>query len=232
MRELHLFAGAGGGILGGLLCGHVPVCAVEMEAYPRRVLLQRQRDGVLPWFPIWDDVRTFDGKPWQGRVDLVAGGFPCQAWSSAARGNHTAANLWPEMLRVIGEVCPRFVFAENVDEGAILMAQHDLASAGFKTLRAMVAASDLGADHPRERWWLLAYSHDEGELGSGINAEVAFQPKSSPCLWKTPPRVSGVAHGLAHRMDRFRAIGNGQVPAVAHLAFRTLYNRLMEVPND
>lgn len=48
MNELHLFAGAGGGILGGILLGHAPVCAVEIEPYCRQVLLQRQRDGVLP----------------------------------------------------------------------------------------------------------------------------------------------------------------------------------------
>lgn len=52
MNELHLFAGAGGGILGGILCGHSCVCAVEIEPYCRKVLLQRQRDGLLPRFPI------------------------------------------------------------------------------------------------------------------------------------------------------------------------------------
>lgn len=62
MHELHLFAGAGGGILGGMLLGHRPVCAVEIEPYCRKILLQRQRDGILPRFPIWDDVRTFDGQ--------------------------------------------------------------------------------------------------------------------------------------------------------------------------
>lgn len=55
MRELHLFVGGGGGVLGGILCGHTCVCAVEINAYCRRILLQRQRDGVLPRFPIWDD---------------------------------------------------------------------------------------------------------------------------------------------------------------------------------
>ena len=59
--SLHLFAGAGGGILGGQLQGHTCVCAVEIESYPRQVLLQRQRDGILPKFPIWD-INTFDGK--------------------------------------------------------------------------------------------------------------------------------------------------------------------------
>lgn len=59
VNELHLFAGAGGGILGGMLLEHTCVCAVEIEPYCRKVLLQRQRDGMLPKFPIWDDVRTF-----------------------------------------------------------------------------------------------------------------------------------------------------------------------------
>ena len=63
MNELALFAGAGGGILGAALLGWNTVCAVEIERYPRECLLQRQRDGILPRFPIWDDVCTFDGKP-------------------------------------------------------------------------------------------------------------------------------------------------------------------------
>ena len=66
MNVLELFAGAGGGIYGGLLLGHTPVCAVEIVAKNRELLLQRQRDGVFPRFPVWDDVRTFEGRPWRG----------------------------------------------------------------------------------------------------------------------------------------------------------------------
>ena len=58
MYTIHLFAGAGGGILADQLLGHTPIAAVEIEEYPRRVLLQRQLDGVLPVFPVWDDVST------------------------------------------------------------------------------------------------------------------------------------------------------------------------------
>ena len=83
MNELALFAGAGGGILGGHLLGWRTVCAVEWEAYPASVLLARQNDGFLPPFPIWDDVQTFDGKPWKGIVDVISGGFPCQDISVA-----------------------------------------------------------------------------------------------------------------------------------------------------
>jgi len=60
LNELHLFAGSGGGILGGLLLGHRPVCAVEWDLDARKKLIQRQKDGALPRFPIWDDVSTFD----------------------------------------------------------------------------------------------------------------------------------------------------------------------------
>ena len=116
LRTMHLFAGAGGGILGDLILGHVPVCAVEIEEYPRKVLLARQRDGILPRFPIWDDIITFDGRPWRGRVDIVAGGFPCQDISAAGKGAGLAgarSGLWSEMARIVCEVGPHFVFVEN-----------------------------------------------------------------------------------------------------------------------
>lgn len=83
MNELALFTGTGGGLLGSRLLGWTPVCAVEKESYCREVLLRRQRDGLLDLFPIWDDIRTFDGSPWRGAVDIVTAGFPCQPFSAA-----------------------------------------------------------------------------------------------------------------------------------------------------
>lgn len=78
MNELHLFSGAGGGILGGQLLGHRCLCAVESEPYAQSILVARQDDGSLSPFPIFPDVCTFDGRPWRGIADIVAGGFPCQ----------------------------------------------------------------------------------------------------------------------------------------------------------
>ena len=106
LRELHLFAGGGGGILGGILLGHECVCAVELDKYCRKALLQRQRDGILPWFPIWDDVRTFEGTEWRGRVDVICGGFPCQDISTAGGPNRDGidgkqSGLWSEFARII-----------------------------------------------------------------------------------------------------------------------------------
>lgn len=76
LNELALFAGGGGGILGSILLGWCTVCAVEIDPYCREVLLSRQRDGCLEPFPIWDDIKTFEGRLWRGHVDIVTGGFP------------------------------------------------------------------------------------------------------------------------------------------------------------
>ena len=81
-----LFSQALVAILGGKLLGWRTVCAVEWEPYPASVLIARQNDGILEPFPIWNDVQTFDGKPWRGIVDVVSGGFPCQDISAAGKG--------------------------------------------------------------------------------------------------------------------------------------------------
>ena len=86
LRSLHLFAGGGGGLLSDIILGHQPVCAVEIDGYCQQVLAARQKDGNLPWFPIFDDVKQFNGKEWRGLVDIVAGGFPCTDLSAAGRG--------------------------------------------------------------------------------------------------------------------------------------------------
>lgn len=102
MNELHLFAGAGGGILASQLLGDRCVCAVEYEPYARAVLIARQNDGTFPPFPIWDDVRTFDGRPWRGVAEVVSGGFPCQDISAAGGATASTASApacgakWPE----------------------------------------------------------------------------------------------------------------------------------------
>lgn len=137
MNELALFAGAGGGILGGHLLGWRTVCAVERDAYAAQVLAQRQNDGILRAFPIWSDVCSFDGKPWKGIVDVVSGGFPCQDISSAGRGagiDGDKSGLWKEMARIIDEVRPEYVFVENspllIGRGLAVVIS-DLAEIGF-----------------------------------------------------------------------------------------------------
>src|SRR5574341_183473 len=115
MNELALFAGAGGGLLGSKLLGWRTVCAVEREPYRVARLMQRQDEGPLDPFPVWDDARTFSGHPWRGLVDVVSAGFPCQPFSVAGRRRADAdeRNMWPDTARIIGEVRPRFALLEN-----------------------------------------------------------------------------------------------------------------------
>lgn len=178
MRELHLFAGAGGGILGGMLLGHTTVCAVEIEPYCRRVLLQRQRDGILPRFPIWDDITTFDAKPWRGRVDVVCGGFPCQDISAAGKGagiDGARSGLWGHMARVVCEVRPRYVFVENspmLTSRGLGRVLGDLASLGYDARWCVLGADDAGAPHRRKRIWILANAVPAGEWRKPRQKEV------------------------------------------------------------
>jgi len=167
-RQFHvldLFAGIGGGILGHLLCGHRIVCAVELDPYCRSVLVQRQNDGHLPTFPIWDDVRTFDGGRWRGIVDVVSGGFPCQNISPA--GDRTGitgekSSLWFDMLCVVREVRPRFVFVENSAQlvrNGLDIVLGGLDASGYDAQWCVLGASDVGAPHYRKRCWILAYAN-------------------------------------------------------------------------
>lgn len=277
MNELALFAGAGGGILGGHLLGWKTVCAVEREPYAASVLMQRQNDGILPPFPIWDDVCTFDGKPWRGLVDVVSGGFPCQDISAAGNGagiDGERSGLWREMARIIGEVRPRFVFVENspllVARGLAVVVS-DLAEMGYDAEWCCISASDTGAPHKRDRIWLVASDTEREPMRNetikkmeseesewkkswvyGGNGHVAYAselqrngrdthrqgraiPESGNCngrpssrdgRWPIEPYVGRVADGVAARVDRLKAIGNGQVPRVAATAFTMMAGEL------
>lgn len=239
MNELALFAGAGGGLLASRLLGWHTVCAVEIERYPREVLLQRQRDGMLERFPIWDDVKTFDGRPWRGKVDIISGGFPCQDISAAGKGagiTGSRSGLWKEYARIISEVTPRFVFAENsplLRSRGLGTLLYDLNKMGYDARWCVLGAGHLGSVHQRARMWVVAYLRGErvqrqqqqkiqrqyGVPWSKDERRVTEHGTRSPIH---TPGLHGMGYGVANRVDRVKAIGNGQVPVVAATAFRIL----------
>ncbi len=244
MNELALFAGAGGGILGGKLLGWRTVCAVERDAYAAQVLAQRQNDGILRPFPIWSDVCSFDGKPWRGIVDVVSGGFPCQDISISGPGNGIdggRSGLWSQQKRIIGEIRPQFAYVENspmLTSRGLGRVLADLAELGFDAKWGVLGASDIARDHHRKRIWVLGHSNRNGlerfpkvgdrpkKAGNAyIGRETARTHRAA--AWdrhneQAEPRMVGAVDGLAHRVDRLKAIGNGQVPAVAATAWRIL----------
>ncbi|WP_370624669.1 DNA cytosine methyltransferase [Polynucleobacter sp. AP-RePozz3-80-G7] len=278
----------GGGILASHILGFRTVCAVEWEPYPASVLCARQNEGFFPPFPIWDDVQTFDGKPWRGIVDVISGGFPCQDISAAGNGAGITGNrssMWKHMARIIGEVRPQYVFVENspmLTSRGLGVVLGDLASMGFDAEWGVLSAADVGANHLRERIWILAHSNgkrrerldaiqidgcsrsldgqsdasnakESTEMASVSNVAYSSLSGLSPCnqqtsrprkqllekqswgsgyeygdrkYWKAEPNVGRVAHGMADRVDRLKAIGNGQVPLCAATAFKLLMERL------
>jgi DNA (cytosine-5)-methyltransferase 1 len=322
LNELALFAGAGGGILGGHLLGWRTVCAVEWEQYPASVLCARQNDGLLPPFPIWDDVQTFRGEPWRGIVDVVSGGFPCTDISAAGKGagiDGEASGMWREMARIIHEVRPRYVFVENspmLTSRGLGRVLGDLAAMGFDARWGVLGAADVGAPHQRDRIWIVAKwrgqlphaQHDrirwweqqqesiktthrqmanpnvigldesktkrdrtyeqqicqneldygneirgeaigcgqlgneeelanptgsglqrQGKLEQSINSKTygdwetsQFADVCESDFWATEPDVGRVVNGMASRVDRIKALGNGQVPLCAATAWRIL----------
>jgi len=322
LNELALFAGAGGGILGGHLLGWRTVCAVEWEQYPASVLCARQNDGLLPPFPIWDDVQTFRGEPWRGIVDVVSGGFPCTDISAAGKGagiDGEASGMWREMARIIHEVRPRYVFVENspmLTSRGLGRVLGDLAAMGFDARWGVLGAADVGAPHQRDRIWIVAKwrgqlphaQHDrirwweqqqesiktthrqmanpnvigldepktkrdrthkqqicqneldygsevwseaircgqlgneeelanptgsglqrQGKLEQSINSKTygdwetsQFADVCQSDFWATEPDVGRVVNGMASRVDRIKALGNGQVPLCAATAWRIL----------
>jgi DNA (cytosine-5)-methyltransferase 1 len=250
LNELALFAGAGGGILGGHLLGWRTVCAVEWESYPASVLLARQNDGILPPFPIWDDVQTFDGNAWRGIVDVVSGGFPCQDISvsnTSGKGlDGERSGMWREMARIICEVRPQYAFIENSPMlttrglGTVLA---DLAKMGFDAEWGVLSAADVGANHLRERMWIVAeqkmgYTRcKHGQAGLSKTRKFTQNNTSNYCkrlsnvsLWdeKIESDIVRMDYGLASRVDRLKAIGNGQVPLCAATAWNILKGRLDE----
>jgi len=251
---LSLCTGGGGLDLGIKLA--VPtarvVCCVEHEAYCCEILATRMENKALDDSPVWTDLRTFDGKPWRGVVDCIIGGYPCQPFSVAGKqlGEDDERHLWPDIARIIGEVEPNLCFFENVAGHLSLGADtvfESLERMGYEIAASLFTAAEVGANHKRERLFILANTQrprlegtePAGKIRSnGCSAEYGLPlfPPSPGDLesWQKvleinpslEPAICGVADGLAPRVDRLRMLGNGVVPLQAAYAFVSLWAAL------
>ncbi len=173
MNELALFAGIHGiglGLRRAFERWGLPfrtVCYIEKDDYCCKVLEQRMRAGDLDDAPIWGDITTFNGKPWAGCVDLISGGFPCQDISTAGKGagiEGERSGLFFELMRVVREVEPPLVLLENVP--ALLIrgfgrVAAEMAESGYDVQWDCIPAAAVGADHQRDRVFILAYACGE-----------------------------------------------------------------------
>lgn len=241
MQTLHLFAGAGGGLLADLILGHTPIGAVEFDPYCCRVLRERAADGWFPGLRVHEgDVRLFDPSEYAGRVDCLHAGFPCQPHSVAGKreGEADERNLWPDTKRVIGELRPGRLLLENVpgivSNGYAAVVIGELSALGYDCRWAIISAAAAGADIERERWWCFATRANEelGRARSGVElyreetvwggedrTHIANRQRDWLALARHAYRTDD---DVANRLHRTEALGNGQVPLQAALAWRIL----------
>lgn len=244
LRVLDLFSGIGGFSLGlERTGGFETVAFCEIEPFPRKVLAKH-----WPHVPCYEDVRTLTAERLAAdgiAVDVICGGFPCQDLSKA-RGSHglgagldgDRSGLWSEIVRLAGELGPRFVIVENVTDilsRGLDRVLGDLAEIGFDAEWHCISASTIGAPHVRDRFWLVAQpnserlegQHRQGEqarnAGRGRDASAWSLPWAVAAThWLPEPAVCRVADGFPARVDRLRALGNAVVPQIPELIGRAI----------
>ena len=278
MKTMHLFSGAGGGLLTDLVLGHDPIIAVENDKFCCELLRRRSEEGWFPNLYMWEgDIKMFDPSKWQGKVDCIHAGWPCQDISvvGSGKGIHgEKSGLWKEIVRIAGIIRPQYLFLENspaITYRGLNVVVTDLAKLGYDAVWAVIPASAVGAPHRRDRWWCLAKMSNSSCGGlQGPTKKSSTQPWwasfiitnnseilantdsiNAPWLaseheksrnrrqirlysraggisefnwWQTESDVGRVAHGVANRVDRIKALGNGWVPLQAAFAFILLYN--------
>ena len=245
LRLLDTFSGIGGFSYAAeqIVGGYKTVAFVERELFCQKILNKH-----WPKVPIYDDICTFNPAP--GSADVICGGFPCQDISLAGRQagikEGTRSGLFYELMRVVRLVRPKYIILENVS--AILSNGFDLvlgelAEAGFDAEWACIPASDVGACHKRDRWWLVAYTSgqlsrcdmalsagmwdDQGSQTSmGDRSRTGAQQRQAwPARYKSllpdwrayvsKPAILRGDDGFSNGLDRIKALGNAVVPQVA-----------------
>ena len=175
LRMLDLFSGIGGFSYAGekLVGGYETVAFCEYDKHAQKVLRKHWPDT-----EIIDDVRELanDAERFRGSVDIICGGYPCQPFSLAGvrRGDKDDRHLWPEMLRIIQAVRPRWIIGENV-AGHISMGLDevlsDLEAEGYQARTFVIPAVAADAYHRRDRCWIVGYSELNGSSAAAVRGE-------------------------------------------------------------
>jgi len=244
--HLDLFSGIGGFALAAKWNGYRTVGFCDNEPYAQAVLKKHWPD-----VPCHKDIREVRGELYAG-VTLLTGGFPCQPFSvamqSQRKGKEDVRYLWPEMLRVIQEARPTWIIGENV-VGIVNMALDqvctDLEGEGYEVEPIIIPACSVGANHKRDRVWIVANSGgikmEECKLeASGNRSQGLGHDRERSCedgvswgggkerdAFRDDPRVLRMANGIPNRVDRIKGLGNAIVPQVASEIIRCI-NQVME----
>lgn len=241
LRTLSLCSGIGALDLGVRLAvpGARTVCYVEREAYCQAALVARMEEAALDSAPVWDDLKTFDGKPWRGRVDCVTGGYPCQPFSMAGsrQGSSDPRHLWPDVCRIVEEIQPEIVFFENVHGHLSLGFEKvvsDLERLDYRVAAGLFTAEEVGAPHDRKRLFILgrhssSVGQEEVEVGDPDSSRLARwlesvnQDRDERSAWPSGPeddafwrRCPVEAQPAVHRMAHGSSLWVDRLRAVGN----------------
>lgn len=204
MRHGSLFSGIGGFDLAAQWMGWENIFHCEWNPFCQKVLNKN-----FPNSKPYADINNFNAKEYRGNVDIISGGFPCQPYSLAGKqkGNKDDRHLWPEMLRIIREVQPRWVVGENVSgliswNGGMVFeqVQVDLEAEGHEVQTFVLPACSIGALHKRERVWIVANLSGKSFIRKGMdNSGEDFKRNSLPTEW-------------GEIWDSFRLVNKGLAP--------------------
>ena len=180
MTHASLFSGIGGFDLAAEWAGWTNLFNCEIDYFCKTVLKYHFPDAIQ-----YDNIKQTDFTIWRGRIDVLTGGFPCQPFSLAGKrkGTDDERHLWPEMLRAIWEISPRWVVGENVfgiinwSKGMVFeQVQADLEASGYEVQPFVLPACAVNAPHRRDRVWFVARRIDvEYTNSSGFQKKRAKQ---------------------------------------------------------
>lgn len=226
MNVLDLFSGIGGFSLGLERAGMRTIAFCEIDPFCRQVLRKH-----WPNVPCAENVETLDATAF-GPVDVVCGGFPCQDISHASASKRLGldgekSGLWWAMLTAIEQAKPGWVVVENSYRGRrkwLNEAIRGLERLGFTCAPLEIAAHDIGANHERQRCFILADARG-GRCWQAVETLRARRASSQlHPWWSRQPGIRRVDDGFSSRMDRLRkrVLGNAVVPQITELIGRSI----------
>ena len=225
MKVLDLFSGIGGFSLGLERADMQTTMFCEMGDFQQRVINKHWPD-----VPIHNDVSTLHISP--GEYDVICGGFPCQDISISGKMKGLKgerSGLWSEFKRLIKEGEPEYAIIENVanlrSNGLVVVLQ-DLWKVGYDAQWHIIPAQAVGAEHERERIWIIAYPHSTQCKGRSLSRRIQEEiANSGDIRWgKDKPGVERTLNGVSNQSHRLLALGNAVVPQIPEAIGRAIYS--------
>lgn len=220
MKHGSLFSGIGGFDYAASIMGWENVFHCEWNTFGQQVLKYHFPNSICH-----DDITKTDFSIYRGRIDIISGGFPCQPYSMAGKrlGKDDERHLWPEMLRVIREISPKWIVGENVFgivnwSGGLVFeeVQADLEREGYEVQSYILPAAGVDAPHKRDRVWFVAYSN-RGRYSSGreqISEENGIQGERREEVGSRFVNRAGVPRFVASNTSHTRLQGSEEFRSV------------------